>query len=117
MENWFQGPRRIDLYTERGKAFIAAFLQQKGQIASSMMHQALQDVFAEGELESMMQRVADNAGDLESASLRTHKMHVEEERQALVLVFDIECERAAGECEIEFQFVGMQGHLVSFNFR
>ena len=117
MRNWFQGPSRIDLYTDRAQAFIVAFLKQDASATRSMMHKALQQVLAEGELELMMQSVAENGGKLQSATLRTHNMLIEKERQVLQLTFDLECEKASGECEIEFQFVGMQGHLTSFNFR
>ena len=65
----------------------------------------------------MIQSITDNAGSLESASLKSNQMSIEEHRQVLILLFDIECENATGECEIEFQFIGMQGHFISFNFR
>ena len=74
-------------------------------------------VVADGKLETMMQTVAKNGGPLQSATLRSHRMSMEEDRQALVLLFDIECERAHGTCELEIEFVGMQGHLISFDFQ
>lgn len=117
MRDWFQGPSRIDLYTDRAHAFIVAFLEQDASLARSMMHEALQQVVAQEKLESMMQSVAENGGRLQSATLRTHRMQIEEQRQVLVLNFDVECEKASGECEIEYQFVGMQGHLIRFHFR
>ncbi len=115
--NWFEGPSRIDPYTRRAEAFIAAFVNQQAEEARSMMHEALRQLVIDGKLESMMQRIAANGGAFQSATLRTHRMSLEQDRQALILLFDLDCELVKGECEIEFQFAGMQGHLISFDFR
>ncbi len=114
--DWFQGPSRIDFYAERAEAFISAFLNEDGEQARSMMHEALKKLVVDGKLESMMRTIAGNGGSFQSATLRTHRMTLEKDNQVLTLLFDLECERANGECEIEFQFAGMQGHLISFDF-
>jgi hypothetical protein len=64
----------------------------------------------------MIQNIADNAGALETVTLRSHRLSLEANRQVLVLTFDLQCDRANGHCEIEIQFVGMQGHLIGFDF-
>jgi hypothetical protein len=115
--NWFQGPSQFDIYAEKAQTFLTAFFSRDSERARSLMHDALRKAVADDKLETMIQSIADNAGALESASLKSNRMLIEEDRQVLVLLYDIECENATGECEIEIQFVGMQGHFVSFKFR
>ena len=115
--NWFQGPSTIDIYSEKAEAFLSAFFNRNSERARSLMHDALKKEVADDKLETMIQGITDNAGSLESASLKSNRMSIEEDRQVLVLLYTIECEQASGECEMEIQFIGMQGHLISFNFR
>ncbi len=117
LTNWFEGPTRLDPYTKTAEAFIAAFLRKDGDQARSLMHDALKKLFVENELESMMQNVAENSGALKESQLKSHRMSLENDRQALYLVYGIDCENATGECEIEIQFIGMKGHLIGFNFQ
>ncbi len=114
---WFTGPTRLDPYTEKAEAFIAAFIGQESEKAWSLMHDALKKMLPGNGLETMMQSIGDNGGSLRSLKLRNHQMVLEDDSQTLVLEYDLECERASGQCTIEFQFVGMKGHLVSFRFR
>ncbi len=113
--DWFQGPSRIDLYTRRSETFIRAFLNQDTQAVKSLMHPALLEA-AEAKLETMIQNISANAGALETITLRSHRLSLEPNRQVLILDFDLQCDRASGHCEIEIQFVGMQGHLIGFDF-
>ena len=113
--DWFQGPSRIDLYTRRSETFIRAFLNQDTQAVRSLMHPALREA-AEAKLDTMIQNIAANAGAPETIKLRSHRLSLEATRQVLVLVFELQCDRANGQCEIEIQFVGMQGHLIGFDF-
>ena len=65
----------------------------------------------------MITKITNHGGVLKSLKLREHRFSLEGTSPALFLLYDIECERAGGHCEIEFQFSGMKGHLLGFDFQ
>lgn len=117
LQNWFQGPTTTDVYAQQAETFIDAFLFGKDQAAFAMMHPALQDVIPQKKLQGMMDTVMANGGSLKQAELQGSRFTLSGASPTLYLTYAIECERASGQCEIEFQFVGMKGHLLGFSFR
>ncbi len=115
--NWFQGPTSINLYRERAERFLKSFFDKPADETRTLMHEALVKACENQKLESIMELVHSNGGQLQHAQLRSHKMQIADNDQRLILVFDLQCEKTNGECVIEFQFIGMKGHLMSFNFR
>ncbi|MBI85875.1 MAG: hypothetical protein CMJ81_21985 [Planctomycetaceae bacterium] len=117
MVDWFQGPKKIEVYTARAAAFMTAFLDTELTPAWELIHPALQDVVGKEGLKRMMARVVDNGGPLQHLQLKSHRFSLEGGNPTLFLLYDVECERANGTCQLEFQFVDMKGHLLGFDFQ
>ena len=116
MADWFQGPSEVGLYAETAEAFITDFLSDEVTAAWERIHPALQEVVGKDGFETMMAKIASNGGMLENLQLRSHRFTLEDDLQTLILLYDLQCERASGTCKIEFEFAGMKGHLIAFDF-
>ncbi|MEZ6074042.1 MAG: hypothetical protein R3C10_28135 [Pirellulales bacterium] len=117
LADWFQGPRQIEPYDVVAQAFIRAFLREDSGKSRSLMHPALREAVSFEQLDDMIKKVTANGGCLKSMRLVGQRFSSEGTSPTLFVTYDIECERATGRCEIEFQFVGMKGYLFGFDFR
>ena len=116
MVDWFQGPSEVGLYAETAEAFMTAFLSNEVTAAWERMHPALQEAVGKDAFEVMMAKVASNGGMVKNLQIRSHQFTLEDDSQKLILLYDLECQWASGTCKIEFEFAGMKGHLIAFDF-
>jgi hypothetical protein len=116
MKNWFQGPEDVAQYAETAETFIAKFVAGDVAEARTLMHPVLQDAVAEN-FDSMVHQISDHSGKLKTATLREHRFSLDGLSPALFLLYDLNCENAQGTCEIEFQFVGLKGYLLGFDYQ
>jgi len=113
-EDWFKGPTSTELYRERGKVFLTHFLSDRPDEAFKSMHKALQENAPLEKLKGMMAEVAGKAGALKSMSHKSESY--DPASQKLEILYSVACEKAKLVMSAKFQFVGLKGHLVAFNF-
>lgn len=113
-DDWFTGPTATAVYRQRGETFIRAVFAEELDKAHALMHESLQANLPVDKLRQAAAKIAGESGMLESVAV-TNEMFRAEDRQTLTIVYAIECEKAATTAEIEFQFVGLKGHLTGFN--
>ena len=116
MRDWFQGPTDVLTYDRTARRFITAFLTGDSESARTLMHPALLEAINNDDIETMVTKITKNGGKLEKLELGDQRFSLDGPAPALLLTYDVQCERAAGVCEIEFQFVGMKGFLLGFDF-
>jgi hypothetical protein len=116
MADWFQGPSEVGLYAETAEAFMTAFLSNEVTVAWEQMHPLLQEAVGKSQFKTMMAKIASNGGMLENLQLQSHQITLKDDLQTLILRYDLQCAHASGTCKIEFEFSGMKGHLIAFDF-
>lgn len=115
MENWFQGVEDITSYRAMSQRFIAQFLSGQLDESYMMLHADLRKDVKKETIRKIMERLRKNGGALKKSTFRNSNYDAKEER--LSLFFNIECENAKGEAEIQIQFRAMTGDILGFYFR
>ena len=114
LKDWFTGPASTELYRERGKEFLTAFLGGEPDKAFARMHESLQKLAPIEKLKTMAAGILANAGRLQSVAYSAEKAEPGDP-YALTISYKVACERTSTTATAKFQFVGMKGHLVAFN--
>ena len=113
-KDWFTGPADTALYRRRGEAFLKAFLERRGDDAFAMMHPALQKSMPAPKLKAMIAGVTAKAGGVKG--IEHDAEEVSKGRPVHLKVrYKVVCEKASTTAEVDFQFVGLKGHLVAFD--
>lgn len=113
---WFTGPEDATLYRERGEEFIQKFLGRDAKGAADLMHEVLRRNVPDEDLESMIDDVTGKAGPLKSIEFRAAKFTADE-KEMLVVSYRANCENKILDATVDFQFIGLKGHLLGFNFQ
>ncbi|MFO0946058.1 MAG: hypothetical protein U1D30_08940 [Planctomycetota bacterium] len=113
---WFTGPADTTLYRERGEQFIRKFFERDPKGTADMMHEALRRTVPDSKLQSMIDEVAGNAGSLKSIEFQDAKFNADDQ-QTLFVTYRVDCEKSLLDAIVEFQFEGLKGHLLGFNFK
>ena len=113
-DDWFKGPADATLYRERGQKFLTHFLNGEGEQAFSMMHEALQKQMPLAKFNTLMAGITAKAGKLQSIT-HTEDRFDTSEGQRLKVFYLVECANARTTAQVDFQFVGLKGHLVAFD--
>jgi len=113
-KDFFKGPASTDLYRRRGKEFLTLFLENKPDQAFEEMHPNLQKAVPLDKLKDMISKVASKAGALKSITYQSEDI-TPGDIVKLGVTYKVECEKASTTALVEFQFVGLKGHLVSFD--
>jgi hypothetical protein len=112
-DDWFTGPAGTELYRERGKEFLARFMSNKPDAGFSMMHPALKDKMPLDKLTKLAADTCSKAGKLRTITYQSEKYDPKE--KILKVHYTLECENASAKPLVEFEFVGLKGHLIAFN--
>ena len=113
-DGWFQGPSDSQLYRQRGERFLTHFLSDEQEPAYAMMHEALQKQVPMDTLQEMIRRATADAGRLKSLSYQSESFDTSD-GERLRLRYRVACENQEMDAEVNFQFLGMKGHLMGFN--
>ncbi len=113
-ESWFRDDFDTSLYRERGKVFLEKLFGGQAADACATMHEEAQDEVPLGELKAQMAELASRGGALKSV---THESEVLKlgASPTLMIRYLVEAEKGRTMSMVKFQFVGLKGHIVSFN--
>ena len=114
-DEWFQGPTSTDLYQERGAQFILLCFAGSSNVAYDRMHPALQEMITREELAEMIQAELESGGHLKSIDFKEAELDFSD-GQRLLVYYDLQLADKTLLAKVEFQFVGLQGHLIGFRF-
>jgi hypothetical protein len=113
---WLTGLDDTTLYQERGEDFIRKFFDRDAKGASDSMHEELRRTVSDDKLASMIDQVTSSAGPLKSIEFQESKFHAGDGEE-LVLSYRVNGENKPLDATVDFQFVGLKGVLMGFNFQ
>lgn len=111
--DWFKGPVGTALYQERGKQFLTQFLNSQVDAAYKMLHENMKKKVSADDFKTMIERIAGKAGAMKSIAVASETP--EEGGTSLRIFYKVQCENAALNANVKFEFVGMKGHLLGFH--
>jgi hypothetical protein len=80
------------------------------------MHEELRRTVSDDKLASMIDQVTSSAGPLKSIEFQESKFHAGDGEE-LVLSYRVNGENKPLDATVDFQFVGLKGVLMGFNFQ
>ncbi|QDT13514.1 hypothetical protein [Planctomycetes bacterium K23_9] len=113
--DWFTGPEDSTLYQDRAKEFLRAFAGGKTSEAYAMMHEALQSEIDEAAAAKMGQSVAELVGEVNDIEV-TGTEFTNTDGDKLIVSTIVSGESKKLDATVTYQFIGLKGHLLAFNF-
>lgn len=111
LANWFTELSDTALYREQGQKCLELMFTGQGAEAHAMMHPNLQTNLPLESLVSTLNDLMPKVGALKQVTCASESF-TPGDTPELSLVYDIVCESGLLKGTIDFQFVGMKGHLV-----
>ena len=114
LHDWFEMPTEAPLYQETGKEFLRLWLTGETDADWDAMHPQLQKVVDRKRLAEMSARVIDKFGAIHEIEFKGTRVGDGSQTPTLFIDYSVKTERGTLSGEIEFQFEGLQGHLLGF---
>ena len=112
---WFKGVADSTLYRRRGEEFLRNALDGRPEKAFALMHAALQKKMPLATLKPALQHMAAKTGKLESIAYDREEFRGGAEGESLTVHYKIATRNGPVRGRVEFQFIGLQGHITAFN--
>jgi len=112
-KGWFQGPEDTTIYRQRGEAFLSAMHSSEADAAFEMMHSALQEAVSRKQLSEIAAAITEARGPVKSIAFKNESFSTDG-TEKLTIYFDVTCENDTAVAALDFQFIGLKGHLTAF---
>ncbi|MFC1742653.1 DUF3887 domain-containing protein [Candidatus Riflebacteria bacterium] len=113
--DWFKGPASTELYQKIGENFTRLFLEKNFTEAYNLMHPKLQKVVSLEKLKLMQATLEEKFGNFRELKYLSAKNDFSD-GQALRIYYDVTFEEGSLTGDIKFQFAGLKGYLLGFNY-
>ena len=113
-DDWFQGPADTAIYRRRGEEFLKKLLGGEVEAAYAMMHENLRQQMPLDQLNTSIPEFLGKVGSLKAVNCQSDS-YSSEGGQRLKVIYSLDCEKSPATAEVEFQFVGMKGHILGFD--
>jgi flagellar basal body-associated protein FliL len=112
--DWFRGPTSTELYQQKGREFLQKALTGDVQAAFDMEHESLQEALPLEKFTRALETVGRSGGGLKAIQYESSTLSGESPRLTMRLMYKVEFEKGTVPASIDFQFVGLKGHMTAF---
>jgi hypothetical protein len=112
--DWFAGPEGTELYRKRGEKYLEHLLGDQLDAAYQMEHEALRQAMPRDRLARQMEELHQKAGKFVSVSYKSEHFVAKPNHQVLSVYYTAKCEKVEAPAKVDFQFVGLKGHIIAF---
>ncbi len=109
---WFRKPEG-DLYRDRAKKLVEFLMTGKASEVTPMIHEKLQEKVEIETLQTGMAKLRTSTGEMKSIQVVSEDL-VPGDSPSLTVKMTVECEKKTFEAEVQFQFLGLKGHILAY---
>jgi hypothetical protein len=112
--DWFHGPASTELYQQKGHEFLQKALSGDVQAAFDMEHESLQQALPLEKFKAALETVSRSGGAVKAIQYESSTVAGKSPKLTLKLMYKVEFEKGPVPASVEFQFVGLKGHMTAF---
>lgn len=112
--DWFRGPASTELYQRKGREFLQKALTGEFQAAFEMEHESLQQALPLENFKAALESVSRSGGAVKTIEYESSTVAGKSPKLTLRLVYRVDLEKGTVPASVEFQFVGLKGHMTAF---
>ena len=112
---WLKGLADSTLYRKRGEEFLRFALDGQPDKAFAMMHAALQKKMPLKTLKPALEGMLAKTGKLQSITYDREEFQGGKDGESLTVYYKIAMQNGPVSGRVEYQFVGLKGHILAFN--